>query len=181
MTGGSMELMVRYRLPDSDPLVNHDPCPGLSPVIHTIRASLDSSDDHSLRRDLPTRLFFPLPEEIPLWAVDLTIQLVYRGSLTRTGTEEVLEREAVCVGFKDISEPTPVDIANTSDFACMLDRCVPGFGPGQGDLSLGLGNPGTEVFGGLLLCRRLYRPVQLPAAEKRTACLCAVLSCRQPP
>ncbi|OIN95819.1 MAG: hypothetical protein AUJ48_02525 [Deltaproteobacteria bacterium CG1_02_45_11] len=49
---------------------------------------------------------------IPLWATDVYLYLVYKGELGS-------ENEAVAVGFKDISEPTPVDYFNVMDKICL--------------------------------------------------------------
>ena len=61
----------------------------------------------------PTELNFDLSQNpIPLWATDVYLQVVFKGTL---GTET----DAVAVGFKDISEPTPIDIFNNMDKICI--------------------------------------------------------------
>jgi hypothetical protein len=53
------------------------------------------------------------PENLlPLWATNIYIQVVYKGQLG-------LEAAVVAVGFKDISEPTPIDIVNNMDHICI--------------------------------------------------------------
>jgi hypothetical protein len=49
---------------------------------------------------------------IPLWATDVYLQVVYRG-------QHGNEADAVAVGFKDISEPTPIGIVNDMDRICI--------------------------------------------------------------
>ena len=49
---------------------------------------------------------------IPLYAIDVYLQIVYKG---RLGNED----GAVVVGMKDISEPTPIDLFNNTDRSCI--------------------------------------------------------------
>jgi len=57
-------------------------------------------------------LIFDLPQPIPVEATDVYLQVVFRGKL---GAEE----DAIAVGFKDISEPTPFDVFNNMDKICL--------------------------------------------------------------
>jgi hypothetical protein len=67
----------------------------------------------SIPRENSIKLEFDLSgNPIPLWATDVYLQVIYRGKLG-------LEEGAVAVGFKDISEPTPVDIINGMDKICI--------------------------------------------------------------
>ena len=59
-----------------------------------------------------TTLTFNLAPGVPLEATDVYLQIVYHGQLGN-------EADAVAVGFKDISEPTPLDFRNDMDWACI--------------------------------------------------------------
>jgi len=119
MTGGSIDLVVKYRISDVDPFQNYSPYPEPSPDVHYLTTSWGAERD--IPRDGPVRLEFDLQQEIPLWATDISVQVVYKGELTKGTEDEPIEKNAVCVGFKDISEPTPLDIFNNTDFQCMYD------------------------------------------------------------
>lgn len=119
MTEGSVDLVVKYRLSEVDPFKNYSPYPEPLPDFHYLITSWGPERD--IPRDEPVMLEFDLPQEIPLWATDLSVQVVYKGKLTKGVDDEYVEVDAVCVGFKDISEPTPLDIFNNTDFQCMYD------------------------------------------------------------
>ena len=116
MDGGSIGLVVEYRVSDVDPFKNYDlyHYPPSSPYVHYFETSLDAQSNHVIPRDDFIQLDFDLPQDIPLWATDVYLYVVYRGTF---GNEE----DSVCVGFKDISEPTPVSIVNTTDMLCIND------------------------------------------------------------
>lgn len=111
MSNGSIQLVVKYKTLSGDPFVS--PC-GLNtnPYFTTIVVP-EKNNRRDIPRSAPVELVFELaPDEIPLNATDLYLQLVYRG---RLGAEE----DGVAVGFKDISEPTPVDFISTMDKICL--------------------------------------------------------------
>ncbi len=114
MNDGSIELIVRYRLAIDDPFKNY-------PVDYLFKAASDFSyivvpeayGIRSIPRDNTVTLTFNLSQNpIPLYAIDVYLQIVYKGWL---GNEE----GAVVVGFKDISEPTPIDLFNDMDRICL--------------------------------------------------------------
>ncbi|MCE5273566.1 MAG: hypothetical protein LLG43_00345, partial [Deltaproteobacteria bacterium] len=118
MLGGTLELIIKYKLPEFDPLINHQaPYPAYPTEYQYIVAPLDSNSDHVIPRGNPIALEFTLPRDLPLWATDVSLSLVYKGKLGKNGG--FVEEDAVGVGFKDISEPTPVDIMNSTDYLCM--------------------------------------------------------------
>lgn len=116
MTAGSIDLVVEYRVSDVDPFKNYDlyNYPPSSPHVHYIETSLDARSDHAIPRAASIQLDFDLPQDIPLWATDVYLYVVYKGAF---GNEE----ESVCVGFMDVSEPTPVSIVNATDMLCIND------------------------------------------------------------
>lgn len=110
MTGGSVELVVKYRLAQEDPFQSY-PVPTTPEFSYVVVPELNGI--RSIPSAGPVKLEFDLSQNpIPINATDLYLQVVYRGKL---GQEE----GAVAVGFKDISEPTPIDIFNDMDRVCI--------------------------------------------------------------
>jgi len=133
MLGGKIELVIHYKVLTSDP-GEADPMPGamdpfveyeesnlpaLSKPMYIVR-SLDVENTHQISRTTPTLLTFDLgSEEIPLWAVDVSFQVIYKGKLGRVGIDGYVEDDAVCVGYKNVNEPTPLDLINDTDSVCV--------------------------------------------------------------
>lgn len=111
MLDGDMYLVVKYRTALEDPFQSY-------PVQTTEQYSYVvlpvSNIFRAIPRGEPAELIFDQGETtvIPLNATDVSLTVVYRGSLGG-------EREAVAVGFKDISEPTPIDLFNNTDRVCL--------------------------------------------------------------
>ena len=111
MTNGTIQLVVKYKKALADPFQS-------GPVETDTEFSYivvpEKNGVSSLSRSAYTELNFDLLGEnaISLWATDVYLQVVYKGTL---GNEE----NAVAVGFKDISEPTPIDIFNNMDKICI--------------------------------------------------------------
>ncbi|MEW6417390.1 MAG: hypothetical protein AB1480_04630 [Nitrospirota bacterium] len=111
MDNGSIELVARYRVAQEDPfqsediLVSHDYSYTIVPELNNIR---------SIPRDSAVELTFDLGQTaiIPKNAVDVSLQVVYKG---RLGNED----DAVAVGMKSVSDPTPVDMVNNMDKICL--------------------------------------------------------------
>lgn len=120
MSDGEMHLVIKYRPVLTDPFTPTEPDWNNLQDFMYIEVPFPGSV-RDIPRDTPRRYEFDLTNNpIPLWATDVTIFLVYKGKLGReTAQGYVGENEAVCVGFKDISEPTPVDITNMTDFLCL--------------------------------------------------------------
>ncbi len=114
MTDGSIELVVKYRLALEDPFRNYPPdYPFQAAEEFSYIVVPEANNTRSIPRDAPVELTFDLSQNpIPLYAIDVYLQIVYNGKLG-------LEDGAVAVGFKDISEPTPIDLFNDADRICM--------------------------------------------------------------
>jgi hypothetical protein len=112
MTDGGIELVVKYRLALDDPFRNYpQPVPTTWEFFYIVAP--EATGIRSIPTGQPVKLEFDLQDNpIPLWATDVYLQVVYRGKLG-------LEDGAVAVGFKDISEPTPMDIVNNMDKICI--------------------------------------------------------------
>jgi hypothetical protein len=136
MTGGSIELVVKYRfLTDDphaqdprttarDPFAQYTPedLPALSDPIYIVKKH-DNGIDHQIPSAEPVLLEFDLSDNhIPLWAVDVSFSVVYRGRLGGGEHGFIVEEDAVCVGFNDVAEPTPLNIANDTDTVCYNDE-----------------------------------------------------------
>ena len=99
MTDGSVELVVQYK-PTSTEAVRYTVFPEANGV-------------RTLSAVTPVELTFDLTQNpIPFTATDLYVHVVYHGTL---GTEA----GAVAVGFKDLSEPTPIEVYNNMDWICL--------------------------------------------------------------
>ena len=136
MNGGAIELVVQYRFLTNNPNTDDprsaalDPfvmypasnLPALSKPIYLVKA-LDSNNDHDISSTAPQLLEFNLDnDEIPLWAIDVRLYVVYKGKLGTTGSGGYEEESAVCVGYKNINEPTSLDIINDTDTVCKNDE-----------------------------------------------------------
>ena len=110
MTNGTIQLVVKYKKVDAEPFQ-----PGLltTSTDFTYKVVSEKNGISALSRTVYTELNFDLSEAgIPLEATDVYLQVVYHGML---GNEE----GAVAIGFKDISEPTPIDFTNNMDKVCI--------------------------------------------------------------
>ncbi len=114
MNDGTIELVVGYRRAIDDPFLNYPedyPFQAENEISYIVVP--EKNGVRSIPRDGLVELTFDLSQKpIPLWAINVFIRLIYHGWL---GNEE----GAVVVGFKDISEPSPVDIFNDMDKICL--------------------------------------------------------------
>lgn len=112
MPDGSIELVVQYRVSDYDPFTPQISYP--DPFDNRVRYCTASTDIRSIPRDRPVEIDFDLGDSgVPLWAYDIYAYVVYRGALTLGN--ELIGEYSQAVGFRDISEPTPVTVVNHTD------------------------------------------------------------------
>jgi hypothetical protein len=110
MNAGTIHLAVKYMVAQEDQFLNWPPNPDWA--FYLIQKSLPGFE--SIPNDTPTEFEFDLmSSQIPLYATDVYLYLVYSGA------------EGTFVGFKDISEPTPVDYFNSMDKICLYDETCP--------------------------------------------------------
>jgi hypothetical protein len=111
MSDGSIELVVKYRTALEDAFQSY-PVPTTNDFSY--RVIPVSNSVRSIPRDTSVELNFDTAGNpiIPVNATDVYLQIVYKGTL---GDED----GAVAIGFKDISEPTPVDLFNNMDKICL--------------------------------------------------------------
>lgn len=115
MTNGLVSLIVSYRKCAGSPFVPDPSVPGAERSF----IKIDYPHAVDILRDSPIRLDFDLSgNPLPFDAVDINLNLVFHGFL---GGEYA---NAVAIGFKDISEPTPVDLFNSTDLVCFNDNYV---------------------------------------------------------
>ncbi len=142
MLGGRVYLVIKYREPDCapgacDPFysftnANHlsffSTVPKYVTVPYADPMDPANNDRVIIPRNDAVELTFTLNDAnaIPLYAGDVSLYLVYTGILgqdqdNKEGSGPVPQdgEYAVAVGFKDISEPTPIDIANNTDWICI--------------------------------------------------------------
>ena len=111
-TSGDIKLVVQYRLALDDPFQSY-PVPTTEEFFYIVTPEANGTP--SIPRNNPVELVFDLSANpIPLYATDVYLQVVYRGQFG-------LEEEAVAVGLKDISEPTPIDFFNNMDKICLYN------------------------------------------------------------
>ncbi|MDA8239691.1 MAG: hypothetical protein M0Z67_04870 [Nitrospiraceae bacterium] len=110
MTNGTIQLVVKYKVAHADPF---QPGPIEKDADFSYIVVPEKNNVSALYSASPTELNFDLSQNpIPLWATDVYLQVVFKGTL---GNEE----NAVAVGFKDISEPTPMDLFSNTDQICI--------------------------------------------------------------
>jgi hypothetical protein len=124
MTSGTIELVVKFKVAQENPFQSKEVATSLEfSYIIVPGSSVQSipADQPIISRNQPREFVFDLTQTpIPLYATDLYLQVVYKGKLG-------LEDMAVAVGFKDISEPTPIDIFNDMERICINEGwCVAG-------------------------------------------------------
>jgi len=105
MGAGIVQAVVKYKIAQADPFTS-----AAVPVTKDFSYAVSPAVDIlSLPTDTAIELEFDLSgNPIPLYATDVYLQVVFKGRLGN-------EQDAVAVGFKDISEPTPLDIINDMD------------------------------------------------------------------
>lgn len=134
LLGGEVDLVVQYRFLMDREFYGDDPLPyAKNPLSNDAYTGLPGgmtkfhfSEPQYIAKaytgpntvtDIPTLLEFDLSDkEIPLWAVDVQLYVVYKGKLGKDVNNA--ENGAVCVGFKDVSEPTPLAFVNSHDIFC---------------------------------------------------------------
>ncbi|MBI5674553.1 MAG: hypothetical protein HZC48_01830 [Nitrospirae bacterium] len=112
MTDGNIELVVKYKLASEDPF-HSIPVSTAADFSYIV---VPENNVHSIPKNTTVELNFDLTQNpIPLYAVDVYLQVVYKGTLGN-------ETDAVAVGYKDISEPTPIDIFSNTDWICLYNN-----------------------------------------------------------
>jgi hypothetical protein len=109
MTDGNIELVVKYKLALDDPFQSY-PVPTTEEFSYIV--ALEANNIRAIPSDNPVALEFNLSPAIPIYATNVSINLVYKGALGA-------EADAVVAGHKDISEPTPIDIFSNLDKVCL--------------------------------------------------------------
>lgn len=121
MPAGKVTLVARYKVAQADPFQGVE-VPVGTEFVYSV-ATLDTT--MAIPRDKPVELAFTFATPIPLWATDLTLQLVYSGRLGVEGTTGFAgEEEAVVLGAINVSEPTPFDYINGMDIFCLNGAVV---------------------------------------------------------
>jgi hypothetical protein len=133
MLGGDIDLIVQYRfLTDRDAAADPAACAKdpfkietyddyyHSKPLYIVKRYTGNTNGEIIKPGTATLLDFDLSDkEIPLWAVDVRFSVVYKGKLGKEGG--YVEDDAVCAGYKDVSEPTRIVFANSLDIFCYND------------------------------------------------------------
>lgn len=128
MRNGEVKLLIRYRICPGDPFAPNPPPPVFDQPRYQIVDPLPDPDTGQPITSIPTdwiKLKFDISSRpIPMNAMDLNFTLIFRGDLgfeTETG---------VAIGFRDVSEPSPLTIFNNSDMVCYNGTYVDWNDPG---------------------------------------------------
>ncbi len=139
MVGGTISLVIRYRLPEGGEGVDQfqseePPMPDENSLIYQVfhqdkiveidneEINLAIDEKQKIPSDKNMKVKFDISSNpIPVNATDLSIQVIYKGDIGKFEEGEtpeivVYEKDSVAVGYKDISEPTPIDIVNDSNW-----------------------------------------------------------------
>ncbi len=111
LSGGTISLALEYRTAVGDQfqsvLVNTEPENAAGYIIR----KEEKNGVTTLAQGVPTELVFDLSSTpIPVNATDITLNLVYTDNATS---------KVSAVAVHDISEPTPVDVYNNTDYSCL--------------------------------------------------------------
>lgn len=124
LSSGTVELVVKYKTALDDPFQGV-PVPVSENFSYIVVP--EANGVTSIPTETPIELVFALGEQkIPFNATDLTVQVVYHGKMGLQLTSGFAgESNGVAVGFKDISEPTPIDYINSMDVVCVNGQILP--------------------------------------------------------
>lgn len=111
LSGGTISLALDYRLATDDPFQSQQvPTEPATAVAYIIRLP-ERDDISSLAQGVPTELVFDLSSApLPAKATDVYLNVVYN----RPG-----DNKPIAIGYRDISEPTPIDVFNNADKRCI--------------------------------------------------------------
>jgi hypothetical protein len=123
MKNGQVSLVVSYRTCSGNPFLPNPSIPDIERYYKVVRYAEPTTPDIfkiiDIPRDIPIRLEFNLTSSpLPATAVDIILSVVFKGDLGAELTN------AIGIGFKDISEPTPIDLFNNSDKVCFNNNYV---------------------------------------------------------
>jgi hypothetical protein len=111
LSGGAISLALEYRVADRNPFEalpgNTEPADGYA-YVYRIG---EKNGVNVLAQGVPTELVFNLSAApLPIKATDVAVSVIY----TDTATSKT-----VAAGYRDISEATPIDIFNNTDYVCI--------------------------------------------------------------
>jgi hypothetical protein len=109
---GQLVAVLQYRTAGANLL--EQPAAPLSSLLYTVSSPVQATLTESFQE---VRFEFP-GRPLPANAADVFLTVIYRGPLG-------LESDAVAVGGRDLFEPTPVDIANITDYYCFSGSLYP--------------------------------------------------------
>jgi hypothetical protein len=77
--------------------------------------------DESMPRDIGKEYtFFFAAADIPIDAIDVRLQIIFKGKLGSIDNPELAESNAIVVSTKDISEPSFIQVTNTTNYKIQL-------------------------------------------------------------
>lgn len=125
MIDGAISLYLLYRTATTNPFLSQEvtslPSAGYSLI------KVTENNIRSLPAGSPIELVFDLSAmPLPLWTTDVYLYVVYQGTVSDGAT---VRPNVIVAGMLDISEPTPVDIFNNTDFTCINNQWYPAGSP----------------------------------------------------
>lgn len=150
MFGGQIQLVIKYQDHGINPIqypdLTHltslpDSLTNPSPMNFKYIVIPEKNLTNYIPSDNPVELTFDLStagSSIPYTASDISIQVVFKGSL---GNEP---DSAVAVGYKDISEPTPLDFSNDLDQICLSG--IPTLWSSPTAVTFAQNNPNSDLY-----------------------------------
>jgi hypothetical protein len=88
----------------------------------TVSLPVTLAAGESLPKDTGKEYTFFFTNDIPVDAIDVRLQIIFKGKLGSINNPELAESNAVVVSTKDISEPSFIHVTNTTDYKIQLSE-----------------------------------------------------------
>lgn len=110
LTGGAFELVMRYRTATTDPFQSQQVATEPAGAYAYIARYPANSGASTLPKNSSADLVFDISTApISMKSTDVEMFIVYKG----------INNQPVAVGYRNISEPTPIDVFNNTDYSCL--------------------------------------------------------------
>lgn len=123
LTGGKIQLALQYRIADNDPFQS---LPGTTEPANAASYVFNIEEKNgitTLAQGVPTELVFNLSAApLPVRATDVELGVLYIDTSSS-------EPKPIAIGYRDISEATPIDLFNNTDYACISNTWYPAGSP----------------------------------------------------
>lgn len=138
LTGGQFKLALEYREGASNPFLSAPVNTAPENAASYLLLVEETSGVNSLQQGQATELVFDLAAApLPGWATDVYVNVLYVDPATSKN---------LAIGFRDISEPTPVDVFNNADKICIGNSWYDAGSPGVVSMADGDKDGFPELF-----------------------------------